>query len=169
MPIMTVTAAIAALKSTVDLAKVAVAARDELKLAEMQQSINDRVIDVQNAALALQEKQSAARDEIDELKEQLRTANAKLAELERKRTDRDQYVLRELTTGVFVLASTVSDASGNPAHFICQPCMDNKSIKAVLQQTGTMGTIKLKCPICTTEYRTGQHIPRPPIKLDGFR
>ncbi|THJ52574.1 SlyX family protein [Burkholderia sp. LS-044] len=167
MPIMTITAAIAGLKNTIDIAKAAVAARDELKLAEMQQSINDRVIDVQNAALALQEKQSAARDEIDRLKDELRETAAKLAEVEKKRTDRAQYVLHELTTGVFVLASTMSDATGHPAHFICQPCMDNKAHKAVLQQTGTLGTIKLKCPECSTEYRTGEHVRRPPMRISG--
>ncbi|KWD07206.1 hypothetical protein [Burkholderia stagnalis] len=167
MPIMTVTAAIAGLKNTIDLAKAAIAARDDLKLAEMQQSINDRVIDVQNAALALQEKQSAARDEIDELKEQLRAANAKISELDRKRTVREQYVLEELAEGVFALASIDPDTSDHPPHYVCQPCMDNNSVTAILQQTGKYGTIKLKCPVCSTEYRTGEHVPPPPVNIGG--
>lgn len=164
MPIMTVTAAIAGLKNAVDLAKAAVAARDELKLAEMQQSINDRVIDVQNAALALQEKQAGARDEIDELKEQLRSANEKIAELDRKRAIRSQYVLHQLTEGVFVLASTSADTS-QPAHLICQPCMDNDNKLGVLQQTSKYGGIKLKCPLCAMEYRTGKHVPAPQVPI----
>ncbi|MBJ9673347.1 hypothetical protein [Burkholderia gladioli] len=164
MPIMTVTAAIAGLKNTFDLAKAAVAARDEMKLAEMQQSINDRIIDVQNAALALQEKQSSARDEIDELKDQLRTANEKIAKMDQKRAVRDQYVLEQLTDGVFVLASIEPDTSP-PGHYICQPCMDNDNRLAVLQRTSKYGGIKLKCPLCSTEYRTGEQVPMPQIQF----
>lgn len=148
MAIMTVTAAIAGLKNAVDLAKAAVAARDELKLAEMQQSINDRVIDVQNAALALQEKQAAARDEIDELKEQLRTANAKAGDLERVLGERAAYKLHAVSNRGFVYRSVGDD---EPEHFICQPCYDGPGRqKAVLKFTPASGhyAAHYRCPTC---------------------
>ena len=148
MPIMTVTAAITALKSTVDLAKAAIATRDELKLAEMQQSINDRVIDIQNAALALQEKQSAARDEIDELKEQLRTANAKAADLERVLGERAAYKLHAVSNRGFVYRSVGDD---EPEHFICQPCYDGPGRhKAVLKfrPASAHYAAQYSCPAC---------------------
>ncbi len=135
MPIMTVTAAIAGLKNAVDLAKAAVAARDEIKLAEMQQSINDRVIDVQNAALALQEKQAAARDEIDELKESLRSAKATIVELERTQSERENYSLHEVSRGSFVYALKEEapgiTVSGEPRHYICQKCFDGPEKRKV--------------------------------------
>lgn len=154
MPLMTVTAAIAGLKNTIDLAKAAIATRDELKLAEMQQSINDRVIDVQNAALALQEKQSAARDEIDELKEQIRASNAKVAELEELLNERAEYKLHALTPRGFAYRYVGTD---EPEHYICQGCFDNKPKRKVvlLYRPGVPGRIyeRYKCPACETEVR----------------
>ncbi|WP_157653832.1 hypothetical protein [Burkholderia ubonensis] len=145
MPIMTVTAAIAGLKNTIDLVKAAVAARDDLKLAEMQQSINDRVIDIQNAALALQEKQSAARDEIDGLKEDLRVARSKLAELERARTESDKYVLHKVGQGRFAYTlkqdTNGSTVSGEPQHLICQSCFDGPEKRKVVLRYKAGGVV----------------------------
>ncbi|WP_157379611.1 hypothetical protein [Burkholderia ubonensis] len=159
MPIMTVTAAIAGLKSAIDLAKAAVAARDEMKLAEMQQSINDRIIDVQNAALSLQEKQSDARDEIDALKEELRTAKSKIADIERARTERDKYILHAVGTGRFAYAlkeeAVGITVNGEPRHFICQPCFDgpeNRKVVLRYKAGGNTGRVHIPgtwaCPVC---------------------
>lgn len=153
MPLMTVTAAIAGLKNAIDLTKAAVAARDEHKLAEMQQSINDRVIDVQNAALALQEKQSAARDEIDELKEQLRAANAKSAEFERVLGERAAYKLHAVSDRGFVYRFVGDD---EPEHFICQPCYDGPDRrKTVLMYNPARGhyASHYVCPTCKNIVR----------------
>ncbi|NIF39524.1 hypothetical protein F3J14_01105 [Burkholderia sp. Tr-862] len=166
MDIGTISAAIAGVRNAYELTKTAIAARDDAKLAEARIELTDRVMDIQNAAVALQEKLTNARDEIDKMKEQLRSANEKIAELDRKRGIRSQYVLHELTEGVFVLASKNPDAS-QPAHLICQPCMDNDNKLGVLQQTSKYGGIKLKCPLCAMEYRTGKHVPAPPLKLPG--
>ncbi|MDN7488503.1 hypothetical protein QZM35_12415 [Burkholderia sp. AU45274] len=153
---MTVTAAIAGLKNTIDLAKAAIATRDELKLAEMQQSINDRVIDVQNAALALQEKQSAARDEIDQLKEELRKAKTTLAELERTQSEREKYALHAVSEGalVYALKSDYVD-QGVPSHFLCQPCFDGpEKRKVILEYTPGQKAgqyvihPRWSCPVC---------------------
>ncbi|MGI0509071.1 hypothetical protein ABY44_39245 [Burkholderia sp. ZZQ-2] len=153
MPIVTVTAAIAGLKNAIDLAKAAIAARDELKLAEMQQSINDRVIDVQNAALALQEKQAAARDEIDELKEQVRTANAKAADLERTLGERAAYKLYEVSDRAFAYRFVGDD---EPEHLICQPCYDGPAHrKTVLKFNPINGRYAAHyvCPTCRNIVR----------------
>ncbi|WP_127837612.1 hypothetical protein [Burkholderia gladioli] len=150
---MTVTATIAALKNTIDLAKGAIAARDEMKLAEMQQSINDRVIDVQNAALALQEKQSAARDEIDELKEQLRAATARTADLERAVAERMAYKLYAVSRGAFAYRSEIE---GEPEHFICQPCYDGperrKTVLKFFDRT-QYASAHFTCPTCKNVLR----------------
>ncbi|MBJ9669029.1 hypothetical protein I5693_15885 [Burkholderia cenocepacia] len=154
MPIMTITAAIAGLKNAVDLAKAAVAARDELKLAEMQQSINDRVIDVQNAALALQEKQAAARDEIDQLKESLREAKQDVAALRVEREDRSRYKLVSLClNGV---AYEYMGAPDETKHFLCQPCFDGpEKRKASLRYSPRYEYFAetWTCPVCTTVIR----------------
>ncbi|WP_438332884.1 hypothetical protein [Burkholderia pseudomallei] len=128
MDIVTIGAAIGGLKNAIDLTKTAIAARDDQKLVEARQAVNERIIDVQNAALALQEKQSAARDEIDRLKDELRDAKAKLAELEGTQADRDRYALHEVSRGSFVYALKEEapgvTVSGEPRHYICQKCFD---------------------------------------------
>jgi hypothetical protein len=161
MPIMTVTAAIAGLKNAIDLAKAAVAARDELKLAEMQQSINDRVIDVQNAALALQEKQSAARDEIDSMKDEMRTLKATIEQLQRAASLRDLYVLRNVGPGryVYSLRETApgQTVNGEVQHNLCQPCFDGPEQRKVVlryKAGGKVGTMHIPaswtCSVCGT-------------------
>lgn len=84
MVIATISATLSSLKASVELARSAIALRDDAKLAEATQALNDRIIDVQNAALQLQEKQSAARDEIDSLKDEARELRARVAELEQR-------------------------------------------------------------------------------------
>ncbi|MEN8511975.1 hypothetical protein [Burkholderia sp. RS02] len=167
MDIATISSAIAGVRNAYELTKTAIAARDDAKLAEARIELTDRIVDVQSAAVTLQEKLTNARSEIDGLKDQLRSANEKIAELERKRAVREQYVLEELAEGVFALASVDRDTSNHPPHYVCQPCMDNNSVTAILQQTGKYGTIKLKCPVCSTEYRTGKHVPHPQLNTGG--
>ncbi|WP_155301738.1 coiled-coil domain-containing protein [Burkholderia gladioli] len=148
MPIMTVTTTIAALKNTIDLAKTAIAARDEIKLAEMQQSINDRVIDVQNAALGLQEKQSAARDEIDELKDELRVAQAKIEELTRTLGERAAYKLHAVSASGFAYQFVGED---QPDHLICQPCYDgpeHRKLVLKFNRAGPYNSANYMCPSC---------------------
>lgn len=154
MAIVTVTAAIAALKNSVDMVKSAIATRDELKLTEMQQVLNDRVIDVQNAALALQEKQSDARDQIDTLKDDLRAARSRVQELESERSERSQYALFRFDSCHTAYRSVEGIA---PTHFICQPCFDgpdkrkvvlqyNPPIEAGIHSQGAWRS----CPVCKT-------------------
>lgn len=153
-------AAIGSLKATVDLARTAVAARDDAKIAAATQALNDRIIDVQNAALHLQEKQSTARDEIEALKDEARQLRAQIADLEKKRNDRSRYRLHEFPgQGTFVLALDESVDGAGPAHYICQPCMDNRSQKNVLQRGSRYGSVFLKCPSCEEEYYTGDNVP----------
>lgn len=159
MEIVTITAAIAGLKNSYDLVKAAIAARDDVKLAEARQAVNDRIIDVQNAALALQEKQSAARDDIESLKESLRAANAKVAELEQMQAERGKYALHAISQGVHVYASKIDDAGASatsePQHYICQPCFDGPEKRKVVlnyaprQRAGVYSVpASWSCPVC---------------------
>ncbi|MBW9336226.1 hypothetical protein FEE59_22165 [Herbaspirillum sp. RU 5E] len=150
--IATISTALGSLKTALELAKTAVAVRDDNKIAEATQLLNDRIIDVQNAALQLQEKLSTLRDDIEALKDDKRELSAKIAELEQRKAERNQYKLHELSPSVFVLASIETGEGGTPAHYLCQPCMDNKSEKFVLQPRDLWGTRYLACTGCTTEY-----------------
>jgi hypothetical protein len=154
MVIETVSSALGALRTSVDLARGAIATRDEAKLTEATQHLNDRIIGVQNAAMQLQEKQSASRDEIEQLKEDLRQARVQIAELEQRKEERNRYKLHELSASVFVLAYSNDD--GVPMHHICQTCMDNANKKVVLQKIKRAGKVLLGCPSCENTYFTGE-------------
>lgn len=160
MVVATISATLSSLKASVDLARTAVALRDDAKLAEATQALNDRIIDVQNAALQLQERQSAARDEIEALKDEARELRAKIAQLEQKRADRAQYRLHELgKEGVFVLALAAPQNPSDPMHYLCQTCMDNKSEKVVLRRGSLYGSVYLECVSCKNQYYTGESVP----------
>lgn len=152
----TISTTLTALRTSVDLAKTAIAVRDDVKIAEATQLLNDRIIDVQNAALQLQEKLSAQREDIDALKNDKRELSAKIAELEQRKSERAQYKLHELTPGTFVLAYVEPGEDGTPMHYLCQACMDNLSKKSVLQEYRSGGSVRLSCPSCDQKYSTGK-------------
>ncbi|WP_043307189.1 hypothetical protein [Burkholderia glumae] len=151
MDIATIGAAIGGLKTAIDLTKTAVAARDDQKLAEARQAVNDRIIDVQNAALALQEKQSAARDEIDRLKEELRDAKKTIEALESERSRLENYKLTQLSQYGFGYKYVGSD---EPDHVACQPCFDAVPGRKVVLHFCPESEYTIaywECPTCKTQ------------------
>lgn len=131
MDIGSISSALGGLKTAFDLTKAAVAARDDHKLAEAKQALNERIIDVQNAALQLQEKHAAARDEIESLKADLRDMREMVRTLESARDDRAQYELEEVIAGRFAYRFLGQGAH----HLVCQPCFDGPDRrKSVLQR-----------------------------------
>jgi len=141
MDIGSISAALGGLKTAFELTKAAVAARDESKIAEAKQALNDRIIDVQNAALQLQERQSAARDEIDELKDQIRDLKASMKTLESDATERANYRLAAIFPGKWAYESVI-----DPHHYACQQCFDGPSHRKVLLQSYWEN--HWECPVC---------------------
>lgn len=151
---MTITAALGGLKNAYELAKVALAARDEAKISAAHQALTDRIIDVQNAALALQEKQSDARDQIDTLKDDLRTARSRVQQLELEQAERGQYALYQFASQNTAYKSVEGI---EPEHFICQPCFDGPGKRKVVllyQRPSASGMYRQEgfrsCPVCKT-------------------
>ncbi|MGC0155008.1 hypothetical protein ACPRNU_21325 [Chromobacterium vaccinii] len=164
MDIGSISAALGGLRTAVDLAKLAVEARDDQKIASAVQSLNDRIIEIQGVALQLQEKQASQLEQIQTLKDDKRELSARVADLEKQADEQNRYRLRELSTGVFVYAYEPVDGDAAPAHYLCQSCMDNKSQKAVLVRDAN-GTYE-RCPVCKNRYRTG--VPTPPFNTRGL-
>lgn len=163
--ITTISATLSSLKTALDLTKTALAVRDDGKIAEATQLLNERIFDVQNAALSLQEKMSAQRDEIEALKEEKRTLSAKLSVLEAQKSERDRYALYELVPGSYVLAYTGPSDPKVPMHYICQTCMENTGVKSVLQQFFRSAVVRLICNHCKTEFATGRNVKFTPQRL----
>ncbi|MFM0328056.1 kinetochore Spc7 family protein [Caballeronia glebae] len=158
MDIGSISAALGSTKAVIDLAKTALAARDDAKLAEAIHTLNERIFEIQNAALQLQEKASAARDEIESLKDGKRQLSARIAELEHQRSERESYDLHELSEGVFVLAEVNPPKNGRNPHYLCQSCMHNSAKKGVLKRGHVSFQYVLSCPICKNDYPTGEYI-----------
>ncbi|MCA8198320.1 kinetochore Spc7 family protein [Burkholderia vietnamiensis] len=155
MDVATISATLGALKTSFDFVKSAVAARDDAKISDALKDINDRIFQVQNAALQAQEKMSAMREEIETLKDGKRELKARIAELEQQKSERAKYDLHELSEGVFVLAEIEASQNGRSPHYLCQSCMDNSAKKGVLKQENRLGYYVLTCPICKNENHGG--------------
>jgi hypothetical protein len=154
-PIVAIATTLTALRTSLDLTKGAIDARDKAKLAELTQVMNERILDVQNAALDLQGKMFAATSEISSLEDRERQLKAENAQLTAQAAERDKYRLHELSEGVFVLAykSEAPDGTATePAHYLCQPCMDNEAKKVVLQRKSGPVNVALVCNHCSATY-----------------
>lgn len=166
-----IAATLNALRTSLDLAKGAIATRDDMKLAELDKSLHKEIIDVQSAAIELLGKLSTATDEIDALKDRERELRREIAGIKERVAERAKYRLHELTDGIFVLAcdAQTNDAgTTEPAHYLCQPCMDNEAKKGVLQRKGGPVNVTLVCNLCKASYFTGERHPRHPHAGGGF-
>lgn len=155
----TISAALGALKTSIDLFKGAVAVHDDAKISDALKEVKDRIFEVQNASLQAQEKMSTMRDEIETLKNGKRQLETRVAELVQHKSEREKYELRKLSEGVFVLAEIEAREDGRSPHYLCQPCMDNEAKKAVLQRKTSGFQYVMVCPVCKNEYPTGEDIP----------
>lgn len=158
-PVSTISAALSAARSTLDLAKSAIAARDDAKLAEVLKALNDEIIGAQNTSRDLLGQMRAADEQINSLMDRERELHKELTELKTRATERTKYRHHEMSPGVFVLARNAETLDGgtvDPAHYLCQPCMDNESKKVVLQREPKSGHQYLHCNACNARYFTGE-------------
>jgi len=161
MDIASISSALTGLTATFDLAKTAIAARDEAKLSCLQEAMQKRIIEIQNLSIQLLEKNSTAQDEVHAIKSERRELKSKIADLERQISERRHYRLHQLSDGVFIYAYDPTAYDATPAHYLCQPCMDNESKKGVLALTPNR--CYWICPVCNHKYATG--VARPALRI----
>jgi len=123
---MELTTALAGAKGLIDMAKVALAARDDAKVKEALLQLQDRLYDAQSAALTAVERASGLQAALVKCEEEKR-------ELERQLEDRNAYDLFEVRPGAFVLRSKPGpEGVAPPEHYLCQNCQ-GKGITSVLR------------------------------------
>lgn len=121
-----ITAALNGVKSTLDLLRVAIAARDSAKIEAAMQDMTGRLTDALMSGLAAVEKAQT-------LQTALVTAERRNAELEQELVDRAMYELHELRPGAFAYRSkSTLDRPEQPQHYLCQACRDS-GLKTILQ------------------------------------
>lgn len=165
MDISTISGALSATKTAFDLLGLATQSRDDAKIKEALRALNDRIIDVQNSALHLQEKLATRQEECEAVKDSERQLKARLVDLESQRHQRAQYSLHELSKDVFVLAPNATHESPTPAHYLCQGCMDNAAKQVVLQRAEDFSAINLVCNECKAVYFTGEYKQSQPFSI----
>lgn len=142
--------ALASVQAALILGREAIAARDELKIANAKQEFAGVAFDLQNAALDLQQKLIASSEAESTAKRECAELRDQIAKMQRQAAERDRYQLECYSGGTFVLALKAGHENGEPLHYLCQPCMDNAGKKSILQPRGELGN--LACPECGQKH-----------------
>ncbi|EHK65970.1 hypothetical protein [Achromobacter arsenitoxydans] len=150
--------ALASMRALIDFTKVAVAARDDHQIAQVEQRLTRVLLDVTSAGLELQQKVQAGIDTERALKDRVRELEEQVADLVKRAAERERYKLAPLSEDVFALALKEECAGTDPHHHLCQPCMDNRGKKATLQRKTKGFMIYLTCPECSYDYPTGKGV-----------
>ena len=131
-----ISAAVSSAKIALDIAKAAHGLANYNELVSAVSEVNIKLMAVTTVALAGQEKQSALAAEVADLKEKLRQVEDWESQIQR-------YSLQTFPTGALAYGLKPDMSSGQPAHYICTTCVDQKK-KTTLQPKGR----SLHCSVC---------------------
>lgn len=126
---------------TLDEAKIA-SATNELQIQLTH--LGAEVIAMQKERVQATEREGAALRAKNDLADKVR-------ELERRASERDRYELVDVFMGSFAYKLKSSSSNGEPVHYVCQSCLDNRDMKVVLQRHISGGK-DAKCPECNTGF-----------------
>lgn len=118
-------AAVGAIRASLEIARLAVNARDDAKVQTALIDANMKLLDLSTAALALSEKNNA-------LLASLAALQREKDQIESKLEERAQYELCEVVAGSFVYARKAANGDVQPMPYLCQPCYD-KGVKTILR------------------------------------
>lgn len=114
---MEIVTALASMKAGIELATVALEARDDRKVREAVSEISRKLADVNIWAVGISDRLLKQQAELSE-------AVAKLAAAEKRLGEREKYHLRAVANGVFAYAYEPLGDDPTPAHYKCQICFD---------------------------------------------
>ena len=145
----------AAWQTTVAISKAITSALKTAKDVETKEaisSIQDSLLDVQSKLLTAQAQYEA----LSEVKRQL---EQKIMEYEKWDAEAVRYELREIARGIFVYALKADHTSGEPVHWLCPNCFQQRQ-KSILSKPA-VDYANYKCQRCQFDI-----IPTP---FPGFR
>jgi hypothetical protein len=146
---------ISGLSAGLSVFKTAVELRDDTKIATATNDLMAKLAVVGANLIGMQEKVAAATDQATALRADLRRAEERIAEFERRKSEREKYELIEPFTGTFALRIKKAVQGAEPMHYICAACMDNRFMKSIIQFNGGSRTIGT-CNECKTNFRFGE-------------
>lgn len=164
--LMDVMSALNAAAQAVGLIRTAAQTLDEAKIVSATNELNGQLIQLGAEVIAMQkdgvqatERERALLARVHQLEDQVR-------EFERRRAERDRYALVEPYPGTYALRVKEAARGAEPEHHLCPGCLDNDSVKSILQFNGSNHTFAT-CPKCKQTYRFGD--PPPPRKRSASR
>lgn len=149
---MDVTAIFSMVTNAVSTYKAAVELKDEAQIHAATNELQMKLSIALAHVIAVQEKDAerakserALLTRVHELEDQVRL-------FEQRHAERERYELDEPYPGTFTRRVKEAARGSEPEHHLCPGCLDNKTVKSILQFGSRRKTIA-HCPQCKTEYR----------------
>lgn len=139
-----ISGAIAGLRAAVDMTKVAVDTRDAIKIGEAKSALIERLLDVQNACLALQESNAALVQDKHLLAQEKRELEAQIVQMRDQANRLAQYERMHTPAGSIVFVDKTTKGSPDGAVYACASCMDEGKVSTL--QPIFRGN-QLTCPV----------------------
>lgn len=148
MALVEISAALQSIKVATDIAKGIKSLKTEVAVNEKASELLDSIIDVKMNLIEFQNHYESLQQEKRELEEKIRN-------YENWESVRKQYLLKEISTGIFVYSFT-SEGTDIPAHYLCTNCFEVK-IKSIMQlDWQDEHSTKYSCPKCKNYIITRQ-------------
>ncbi|MFA5804713.1 MAG: hypothetical protein WC879_08710 [Melioribacteraceae bacterium] len=122
-----ITTALASLKAASDIIKGFNSLQVDVAVKEKSSELFNIIITLQSNILSMQ-------SEYGELLESKNNIEKELVELKKLVSDKSNYELVQIDTGIFAYTQKSDSNAGNPKHYLCQNCFDNKNYKSILQR-----------------------------------
>lgn len=151
--------ALAAISGSISVAKTALEVRDFNSAGAAISEITQKLIDLQTQVIA-------GNGAFMQLQQEHSALAQKVRVLEELRTERERYSLFEISTGTFVYRLNVAPQTAGadnpqgpePMHYLCPRCFGQQA-KSILQRHVVWGTVNLECPVCNTNFDSGERVP----------
>ncbi|ARO68722.1 hypothetical protein B9J09_06535 [Xylella fastidiosa subsp. pauca] len=153
MDLTSINTAASSLKIAMELAGSLVGLRDFSKIETATSQLREALIAAQTALLV-------QNDTLFQLQREKFDTAEELRKLKETITQKERYTLLEISRGTFVYGMNVPpQQSGSikpgvtePMHYICQPCIDNRGWKSVLQYKPRNWFCTWFCTVCNGEF-----------------
>lgn len=140
------------LKTAGEVAQGLVEVRDTLKFSDAVIKLQAQILAAQQGAMSAQAHQTAMAEKVRELE-------SKVASFEAWETQKHRYQLQRLDPGGFVCALKPDMAGGEPLHYVCPKCFENRK-RSILQSHGpSHGIETFECLECGAKIRSGRSQP----------
>lgn len=149
---MDVMSLISGVSQTVSVYKTAVRTLDEAKIAAATNELTAQLIHLGAEVLSMQKDGLQSTERERALLRRINDLEDKIRELEKQISDRERYDLVEDYPGTFALKLKEARRNGEPVHYLCPGCMNNKAMKSILQFNDPSRTYG-RCNECKVTYQ----------------